>query len=100
MQQINGIVFGDEPSEQIFVTKAEPLPDMMMLIEFNDGSRKLFDASMLRGEAFEGLANESIFSAPVIEHGVVTWADGDIDVAPEYMYAHGYTYNQEDVISA
>lgn len=26
------------------------------------------------------------------EHGVVTWNDGEIDLAPETMYRDGYAY--------
>lgn len=100
MQEINGIVFGDDITPQIHVTKAEPLSDMMMLLEFDDGSRKLFDATILKGKVFEKLKDESVFSSPSIEYGVVTWDDGNIDVAPEYMYAYSYVYNQEDIISA
>lgn len=44
------------------------------------------------GEVYEPLNDISVFSAPEIEHGVVTWADGSIDCASEFMYEHSYEY--------
>ena len=36
--------------------------------------------------------DDKIFKNPVIEYGVVTWNDGDIDCSPEYMYKNSYEY--------
>ena len=44
------------------------------------------------GSAFSSLKNADIFQTPKVEHGVVTWNDGQIDCAPEYMYEHSYAY--------
>ena len=100
MFEVNGIVFGDDLSEPIYVEKVQALENMMLLLDFNNGERKLFDATILRGSVFEKLKDESVFQSPVIDHGVVTWDGGAIDCAPEYMYAHSYTYNQQDILSA
>lgn len=37
-----------------------------------------------------------VFEAPRVEHGFVSWADGTVDLAPEYMYEHSVTYNRDD----
>ena len=89
----DGIVYGGEPEQPIKVDHVKVLPDMMMLIRFNNGELRLFDATLLEGPAFEPLHDEQVFSKPVIDHGVVTWQDGDIDCAPEFMYAHSYEYS-------
>jgi hypothetical protein len=53
----------------------------------------LFDATVLNGVAFEPLKDEAVFKAAVVDHGVVTWMDGEIDCAPEFMYKHSYEYS-------
>lgn len=89
----DGIVYGGEPEKPIKVEQVKILPDMMMLLRFNNGELRLFDATVLDGPVFEPLRNEQVFSSAVIDHGVVTWMDGEIDCAPEYMYNHSYEYS-------
>lgn len=92
MYIINGIVHGGEPSEQIKIVSVKPLNDMIMLITFSSGETRLFDATILNGEVFEPLKDDSIFKHPAIDHGVITWLDGQIDCAPEFMYENSYAY--------
>ena len=37
---------------------------------------------------------------PKISHGVITWKNEEIDIAPEYVYEKSYPYNTKDVICA
>lgn len=67
---------------------------MMMLLQFNNGEYRLFDATILKGSAFEPLHNDKVFSCPMLDHGVVTWLNGEIDCSPEYMYKHSYAYSK------
>ena len=89
----DGIVYGGEPEKPMKIERVKVLPDMMLLIQFNNGELRLFDATSLEGPAFEALRDEQVFSSPVIDHGVITWKDGEIDCAPEYMYNHSYKYS-------
>ena len=89
----NGIVYGGEPDQPIKVEQVKVLPDMMLLIQFNNGELRLFDATVLEGPVFAPLRDEQVFAAPVIDHGVITWQNGEIDCAPEYMYKHSYEYS-------
>ena len=66
---------------------------MIMLVSFSTGEKRLFDATILQGEVFEPLKKEDVFKNPVIDHGVVTWDDGNIDCAPEFMYDNSYEYS-------
>ncbi len=93
MYVMNGLVCGGEPSEQMKIISVKTLNDMIMLITFSNGETRLFDATVLNGEVFEPLKDDSIFKNPVIDHGVVTWLDGQIDCAPEFMYENSYDYN-------
>lgn len=88
-------VYGSEPKEPIKITGVKVLQDMMMLLAFSNGETRLFDATVLDGVAFEPLKDEKVFVAATVEHGVVSWQNGEIDCAPEYMYEHSYEYVQE-----
>ena len=88
----NGFVYGGHPTETIKVSSVKPLDDMMMIITFSTGESRLFDATILTGEVFRPLRDKSVFSKPIIDHGVVTWNDREIDCSPEYMYEHSFEY--------
>ena len=45
----DGIVYGGEPKKPIKIEKVKVLPDMMLLIQFNNGELRLFDATTLEG---------------------------------------------------
>lgn len=89
----NGIVYGGQPEETIKVKSVKPLDDMIMIITFSTGEQRLFDASILNGPAFEPLKDIEVFKSAVVDHGVVTWQDGEIDCAPEFMYENSYEYS-------
>ena len=93
----DGICYAGELKEGIKVTDAKPLRGGMMLVTFSTGEQRLFDTTLLQGTAFEPLKDEKIFSNPVIFHGVVTWDNGEIDIAPETVYKESYAYNKEAV---
>ena len=83
---INDICYAGEMGKDIKVTDATPLRGGMMLVTFSTGEKRLFDTTMLQGPAFEPLADERIFCHPVVVHGVITWNNGEIDIAPETVY--------------
>ena len=82
MYIMDGIVYAGEPTESLEITKVKPLDDMIMLITFSKGETKLF----------EPLKDDKIFKNPVIEYGVITWNNGNIDCSPEYSYKNSYDY--------
>lgn len=63
-----------------------------MVITFNNGEQRVFDASILNGPVFQRLKEEQVFFNPVIDHGIITWDDGQIDCSPEYIYDHSFEY--------
>ena len=92
MYIVNGICYAGESVPNIEVKSVKPLEDMMMLITFSTGEVRLFDATTLKGPVFEELRDEKVFKNVSIDNGVVTWLDGEIDCAPEYMYENSYAY--------
>ena len=92
MYIVNDICYAGEIQDGIRVTEAKPLRGGMMLVTFSTGEKRLFDTTMLQGSAFAPLADEKIFSNPVLFHGVITWNNGEIDIAPETVYRDSYAY--------
>ena len=43
---------------------------------------------LLKDAGFAPLADEHTFAGVYIDYGVTVWNDGDIDIAPEYLYRH------------
>ena len=93
MYVLNDICYAGEMQDGIKVTEAKPLRGGMMLVTFSTGEKRLFDTTLLQGSAFAPLADEKIFSNPVLFHGVITWNEGEIDIAPETVYRDSYAYD-------
>ena len=65
------------------ITKVKPMDNMMLLLTFNSGEQRLYDASqLLEYPVFHPLKDKEVFSHPELDHGVVTWRDGELDIAP------------------
>ena len=96
----NGICYAGEYHEDIRVTAAKPLSGRMLLLTFSTGEQRLFDTTILKGEVLEPLNDPEIFNNPVIDFGTVTWNNGEIDIAPETLYAKSYSYESKDVLSS
>ena len=52
---------------------------------------------IMTGSAFEPLKDEKTLADFTIFHGVMTWMNGEIDIAPETMYADSYPYTYGNV---
>lgn len=97
MYVVNGIAYAGTKQNDMQVINVAVLDDMMMILTFSSGEKRLYDASeLLKFPAFQPLANHEVFSNPVIDHGVVTWNNGEIDIAPETMYANSYQYEDKE----
>ena len=97
MFELDGFVYGGCPTDTIKITEVKPLDDMIMIITFSSGEQRLFDATVLEGPVFEKLRDKEIFKKCSLEHGVVTWMNGDVDCAPEYMYKNSFEYPQTNL---
>jgi hypothetical protein len=92
----NGICYAGELVENIKVVEAKPLPGKIILVTFSTGEKRLFDTTLLKGSAFKPLSNDDIFNDITLFHGVITWNNGEIDIAPETVYDMSYPYNSYD----
>lgn len=88
----NDICYAGQLEEGIKITRVKPLCGRMLLVTFSTGEKRLFDTTILKGSAFNPLDDENIFQDIHIFHGVITWLDGEIDVAPEKVYMESFAY--------
>ena len=88
------ICYAGEPAEDMEIIQAKPLEGGMLLVQFSTGEKRLFDTTMLQGSAFEPLKEKAVFHNPQITHGFISWKDGEIDIAPETVYAESYPYTE------
>ena len=73
-------------NELLDVIQVKPLRFHQLLIEFENGERKVFDCKPLLHEGvFVALQDETLFNQVTVENGTVYWP-GEIDIAPETLY--------------
>lgn len=90
MYEFNGIAYADNPSSLIRVSGIRPLADYRLWVRFTTGESKTIDMKpLLSVPAFEPLKDQAVFCDVYIDYGIPVWLDGDIDIAPEYLYSHG-----------
>ena len=93
MYIMNGIAYAGNSANEIEIAEVRALDDLMLLITFSTGEKRLYDAeALLKYPAFKPLEQEEIFKTATVEHGVVVWLDGAIDIAPETLYKNSVFY--------
>ena len=75
-------------------TDFETLAPYRMKVVFNDGETRVFDGrKLLQGEAFAPLSDADVFANCKLDYETLTWLDGELDVAPEFVYENSETYS-------
>ncbi len=99
MYIVDGIAYAGKKMKEIAVQAVKPLDDMMMIVTFESGEKRLYDATQLLAyPAFQRLKDDEIFKNAKVEYGVVTWDDGEIDIAPETMYETSFEYQEMQIM--
>ena len=94
MYVVDGIAYAGELVPGISVQGLRPVGNHCMLVTFSTGETRLFDATGLLGfPAFEPLADEAVFSGARVDHGIITWLGGEIDISSEKVYKMSYEYD-------
>jgi len=74
------------------VVHVKPYTNYHLLVEFENGEKRLFDmSSLIEKQPFNKIKG-AIFMAARVENGTVAWP-GNIDIAPETLYDLSYIYN-------
>lgn len=83
----DGKCYAENPEPVLKIIGFETLAPHRMKVMFNDGETRLFDGHvLLHGEAFAPLADAEAFSRCKLDYETLTWLDGELDVAPEFVY--------------
>ena len=73
----------------IKVSSVKVYPDYILLVSFSTGENKYFDMKpYLHYPVFLKLTNPDFFALASVAYDTVIWP-GDIDIAPETLYAQG-----------
>lgn len=71
----------------IDIVSVSPLPDFVLDLRYENGERRQFDFKPLMAmKPWNRIATPSMFSRVKTAHGTVSWP-GEIDIAPETLYA-------------
>ena len=90
MYIIDGIAYAGEHKPPIKVCGIRPQEGNKLWVRFTNGEAKIFDFTpLLDKPAFHDLADPQVFNQVYIDFGIPVWKDGDIDIAPEYLYNNG-----------
>lgn len=85
------MAYAGEETQPLKVSGVRALDGYKLWIRFNNGETKIFDFTKeLDFPAFSPLKDKAVFNSVYIDYGVTVWNDGGIDIAPEYLYKHGY----------
>lgn len=94
MYIIDGIAYAGEPKTPIKVVGIRPLSNYLLWLRFSNGESKVFDFKpLLDNPCYIRLKDKDIFREAYIDYGVPVWCDGDIDIAPEYVYENSVKYD-------
>ena len=86
----DGIAYAGEQKQPLKISGVRPLEGYRLWLRFNNGEAKVFDFSgLLDSPAFSPLRDKAVFNSVYIDYGVTVWNDGEIDIAPEYLYENG-----------
>jgi hypothetical protein len=96
----DGICFAATDCDECAIVDAKPLVGGMILATFSNDETRLFDTTQLAEPVFAPLRHENVFNTLTVEHGFISWDNGNIDIAPEYVYENSYKYNPVDIVSA
>jgi hypothetical protein len=92
MYIVDGIAYAGEREKPLAVVAVKPLDDYKLWTRFSTGASRIFDfAPLLDTGAFKALKDKAVFCGVYVDGGVPCWNNGQIDIAPEYLYENGRT---------
>ena len=86
----NGICYPDDMAPILKVVSCRMIGDSILRVGFNNGDVRDADVSPLFSvPALAPLGNPEVLRNFALDHGVLTWLDGELDIAPEWLFDHG-----------
>ncbi len=70
------------------IIKAEYINDYKINLFFEDGKNGIIDLKeyVSKGDIFSKFTDMDYFKKFYIENGILTWGQGEVDIAPETLY--------------
>lgn len=94
----DGIAYAGEQKASLKICGVRPLENYKLWLRFSNGEIKIFDFSKeLNSPAFSPLKDKTVFNSVYIDYGVTVWNNGDIDIAPEYLYKNAEAIDDEPI---
>ena len=71
------------------VVEARHVENYLVELKFEDGASGVADLSpyMEKGTVLEQLMDKTLFKSFRLEYGTLVWKSGELDIAPETLYA-------------
>lgn len=98
MRILDDIVYadGNDYKDNLKIIQIKIISELSMLVTFSNDEKRIFDLQeIVKYPAYEKLKNFEIFRNAYIEHGMIVWDNGNIDIAPETVYKNSFQYEQE-----
>lgn len=91
----NGIVYADDKAPLVRAVSARLLSNMKILVNFNNGEKRIFDCSILPLDKplYSPLKEKSILENFTVSHGTLTWLNEEIDISPDVLYRESVLYS-------
>ena len=87
----DGIAYAGELKPTLRISGVRPMDNYKLWVRFNNNEEKIFDFKpLLNSPAFAPLSDIEIFKGVYIDYGMPVWNNGDLDIAPEYLYENGF----------
>jgi hypothetical protein len=89
MYIVDGIAYAGEATPAVKISGVRPMSEHRLWLRFSNGEARIFDFTpLLKSPAFAKLTDPDVFSGVYIDYGVTVWNNGEIDIAPEYLYSN------------
>ena len=77
--------------ELIWINSAKYLGDYRLLLSFSNGAERVVDVKdfIATHPLFSPLRDKQLFSRFQLDGWTVSWQNGTLDIAPEYLYEVG-----------
>jgi len=83
----SGMCYADTRAPVLKIVEAKSRGGYELDVLFNNGDRRIFNGrKLLVGEVFAPLTDEKVFNDFRLDYETLTWLNGEVDVAPEFVY--------------